>query len=77
MATGKFAISGLRVFGKGKGKTPNAVKGFVVLRQEDDKRNAWLKWYPESGAQGYHIHYGIAPDKLYSNVMVYGKMSIT
>ena len=73
MATGKFAISGLRVFGKGKGKVPNAVKGFVVLRQEDDKRNAWLKWYPESGAQGYNIHYGIAPDKLYSSVMVYNK----
>ena len=73
MATGKFAISGLRVFGRGKGKVPNSVKGFIVLRQEDDKRNAWLKWYPESGAQGYHIHFGVAPDKLYSSIMVYGK----
>ena len=73
MATGKFAISGLRVFGKGKGSVPKLVKGFIVLRQEDDKRNAWLKWYPESGAQGYHIHFGIAPDKLYSSIMVYGK----
>lgn len=49
------------------------MKGFIVLRQEDDKRNAWLKWYPESEAQGYNIHFGVAPDKLYSSVMVYGK----
>ncbi|WP_428654024.1 family 43 glycosylhydrolase [Runella sp.] len=73
MATGKFAISGLRVFGKGKGVMPKSVKGFIILRQEDDKRNAWLKWYPESEAQGYNIHFGIAPDKLYSSIMVYGK----
>ncbi|MCU0338325.1 MAG: family 43 glycosylhydrolase [Spirosomaceae bacterium] len=73
MATGKFALSGLRVFGKGKGKVPEQVKGFIVLRQEDDKRNAWLKWYPVSGAQGYHLYYGIAPDKLYNSIMVLGK----
>lgn len=73
MATGKFAVSGLRVFGKGKGNVPEAVKGFIVLRQEDDKRNAWVKWNPVSGAQGYHIYYGIAPDKLYNSVMLLGK----
>jgi len=26
-----------------------------------------------SGAQGYHLHYGIAPDKLYTSIMVLGK----
>lgn len=73
MAAGKFALSGLRVFGKGKGKVADAVKGFIVLRQENDKRNAWLKWHPTTNAYAYNIWYGIAPDKLYQSVMVYGK----
>ena len=73
MAAGNFALSGLRVFGKGKRKAADAVKGFIVLRQENDKRNAWLKWYPTTNAYAYNIWYGIAPDKLYQSVMVYGK----
>lgn len=40
MPTGKFAISGLRVFGLGTGARPAPVKGFVVLRTEKDKRSA-------------------------------------
>ncbi len=32
MPTGKLAISGFRVFGKGAGKIPEAVQNFVVLR---------------------------------------------
>lgn len=34
MPTGKFAISGLRVFGNGNGEKPAAVKTFFVLRTE-------------------------------------------
>lgn len=69
--TGKFALSGLRVFGKGHGMTPPPVKHFVVLRGESERRNAWLKWASDE-AQGYTIYFGIAPDKLYNSVMVYG-----
>jgi hypothetical protein len=71
MANGKFAISGLRVFGKGNGMPPSDVKNFMVLRQQADKRNAWLKWYPSNDAYAYNIYYGIAPDKLYTSIMVY------
>lgn len=71
MANGKFAISGLRVFGKGNGTPPAEVKNFIVLRQQSDKRNAWLKWYPSNDAYAYNIYYGIAPDKLYTSIMVY------
>ncbi len=71
MPTGKFAISGLRVFGKGKGAVPDAVKSFVVLRGEKDKRAAWLKWYPVNNAYAYNIYTGIAPDKLYNCIMVH------
>jgi len=71
MANGKFAISGLRVFGKGTGNVPGEVKNFMVLRQESDKRNCWIKWFPSNDAYAYNIYYGIAPDKLYNSIMVY------
>jgi hypothetical protein len=72
MPTGKFAISGLRVFGYGKGQTPDTVKEFIALRGESERRNAWLKWKTVDNATGYTIYSGIAPDKLYTSVMVYG-----
>jgi hypothetical protein len=70
--TGKFAISGLRVFGKGNGLPPREVTNFIVLRTEKDKRNAWLKWKPSDDAYAYNIYIGTSPDKLYNCVMVYG-----
>jgi hypothetical protein len=71
MPTGKFAVSGLRVFGKGEGRIPDTVSHFIVLRSENDSRNAFIKWFTVTGATGYNIYWGIAPDKLYNNVMVY------
>jgi hypothetical protein len=71
MPTGKFALSGFRVFGKGNGKAPEKVKTFFVLRTESDKRSAWIKWSPVDGAYAYNIYMGTAPDKLYSNIMLY------
>jgi len=72
MPTGKFAVSGLRVFGNGNGRTPAEVKNFIVLRTEKDKRSAWLKWTPVDNAYAYNIYYGIAPGKLYNCLMVMG-----
>jgi xylan 1,4-beta-xylosidase len=71
MPTGKFAISGLRAFGKGDGEKPDTVKQFIVLRSEKDPRNALIKWISVYNATGYNIFWGVAPDKLYNNVMVY------
>ncbi len=73
MANGKFAISGLRVFGQGHGVVPPPVVGFMVLRQPEDTRNAWIHWQPLTAAVGYHIYYGTAPDKLYASMMVLNK----
>ncbi len=70
MPTGKFAISGLRVFGNGNGSRPDKVKQFMVLRTEKDKRSAWIRWSPVNGAYAYNIYYGTAPDKMYNCVMV-------
>jgi beta-xylosidase len=73
MPTGKFAISGLRVFGHGKGQRPDTVKTFIVLRTEKDKRSAWIKWSPQDKAYAYNIYFGIRPDKLYNSIMVYNR----
>ena len=70
--TGKFAISGLRVFGSGHGNKPDSVSHFIVLRTEKDKRSAWLKWTPADNAYAYNIYMGTAPGKLYNCIMVYG-----
>ena len=72
MAAGKFAISGLRVFGLGHGEKPGVVKDLIVLRGDHDKRSAWLKWGHISNATGYVIYSGISPDKLYTSVQVFG-----
>lgn len=71
MPTGKFAISGLRVFGKGAGATPEKVKEFIVLRTEKDKRSAMIKWSPVNNAYAYNIYYGTDPKKLYNCIMVH------
>ena len=71
MATGKFAISGLRVFGNGNGSKPDPLTSFIVLRTEKDKRSAWLKWSPIGNAYAYNIYFGTAPDKLYNCIMVH------
>lgn len=71
MPCGKFAISGLRVFGNGNGVKPNAVKDLIVLRTEKDKRSAYIKWSPVDNAYAYNLYFGTAPDKLYNSIMLY------
>ncbi len=71
MPTGKFAISGLRVFGNGNGAKPDAVRNLIVLRTEKDKRSAYIKWTPVDNAFAYNLYFGTAPDKLYSSIMIH------
>ena len=77
MPTGKFAISGLRVFGNGSGEKPQKVENFVVLRNPKEKagerKSSWLKWKQNNLADGYVIYFGKSPDKMYGSIMVYGK----
>ena len=72
MAAGKFAISGIRAFGFGHGEMPGVIKDLIVLRGDHDSRSAWLKWGHNPKATGYVIYSGIAPDKLYTSVQVFG-----
>lgn len=70
--TPHLAISDLRIFGIGSGKKPTAVKNFKVIRQSD-RRDVQISWQPGKNCQGYNIRWGIAPDKLYSSWLIYGK----
>ncbi len=70
-ATGLFAVSDFRVFGNGLSEKPKSVTGFRVDRNPSDPRNAMIQWNKHSDAIGHTIYYGISPDKLYNNIMVY------
>jgi hypothetical protein len=70
--TGKFALAGLRVFGRGHGAKPQSPSRLQVLRGEHERRNAWIKWPRIAEAIGYVVYCGPSPQKLYTSVMVYG-----
>ncbi|SDS81906.1 family 43 glycosylhydrolase [Microterricola viridarii] len=70
---GAFAVSGLRVFGRGRGIAPQQIVPDVV---RVDDRTASLTWEEADGAQGYNIRYGPDRDKLYRSWLVYGRTSL-
>lgn len=74
---GKFAISGLRVFGEGQGTLPAAVSNFEVQRDPDDGRSATLTWQKAPDVQGYIVRFGTQPDALYNHYQVIGQDSLT
>ena len=70
--SGNFCLSEFRVFGTADGVQPAAVKGFKVVRDKRDPRNAMISWNAAPDAYGYNIYYGTAPDKLYNCITVNG-----
>lgn len=70
---GAFAVSGLRVFGRGDGAVPSQVAAEVV---RVDALTARLEWSAVPGAHGYNVRYGAAHDKLYRSWMVRGRTSL-
>lgn len=74
--TPHLSISAIRVFGLGEGKAPQKIKNFTANRHTD-RRDITIGWEPVKGAQGYNVIWGIAPDKLYSSWMVYGRNELT
>lgn len=69
--TPHLAISDIRVFGKGSGALPMAVRQFEVTRL-GDRRDAILRWEAVDNCQGYNVLWGIAPDKMYNTWLLYG-----
>lgn len=68
-----MALSGLRVFGKGKKDLPKKIKASAKRISPLD---ALIQWEDYKDAVGYNLLYGIAKDKLYSSYMVYGETSL-
>jgi hypothetical protein len=73
IAAGHFAVSDFRVFGNASGAKPETVQMFRVNRSKADSRNARITWRKSDDAYGYNIYYGIAPDKMYNCITVYGE----
>lgn len=77
MASGTFALAGLRVFGNGGGQAPSKVEGLSVERNATDPCIVNLKWNKASDAIGFNIRYGVQKDKLYHNYQVLATDSLT
>lgn len=75
-ANGKFAVSGLRVFGVGNGSAPANAPDFQAARGQDE-RDMTVSWEPVEGAQGYMIRWGIRPDELHTHWQVIGGTEAT
>ena len=67
-----FAISGLRVFGRGAGAPPR--QSINVRAQRVDAVTGGIGWESPDGAHAC-IRLGIAPDKLYNSVLLYDQHS--
>jgi xylan 1,4-beta-xylosidase len=75
--SGKFAVQELRIFGNPEVAKFTEVKDVMIVRDPEDRRDATLTWQPVKGVDGYVVRYGIEPDKLYNNYMVYDAYTIT
>jgi len=73
---GLFAIQDLRIFGNSEQAVFTSATNVTVERDAADGRDAVIRWSPVAGADGYIIRYGIAPNKLYNNYMVYDVDSV-
>lgn len=69
----RFAVSGFRVFGTGRGEKPRQTNYSSANRL--NKTEAVIYWNKVDDAQGYNINIGIAPDKLYTSILVYNDTS--
>ena len=69
--TGKFSLSGFRVFGSGEGELPEEVSGVQAKRYKEDKRRILLSWDEQPNATGYIVRWGVQRDELKNATMVF------
>ena len=74
---GKFSVKDLRIFGNPDSARFTEVREVMVARDLEDPRDVTLTWQPVEGADGYVVYYGITPEKLYNNYMVYDGYTLT
>ena len=75
-ANGRFAVSGLRVFGTGSGPAPEKAPVFTAARCADE-REMRVTWKTVPGAEGYFIRFGVNKDELHTHWQVIGKTEAT
>lgn len=75
-AGGRFAVSGLRVFGYGNAPLPTAVNALSAERLEDE-RMMTVSWEAAENAEGYNVRFGINPDELNLHYNIHGQTDIT
>jgi xylan 1,4-beta-xylosidase len=74
---GSFAISDLRIFGKGTNIKTSGVDSIILQRSTNDPRTIKLTWRKQKYATGYNIRFGAKPDMLYRSYEVYVDTSVT
>ncbi len=74
---GKFAVMDFRIFGNPDVAKFTKVNDVFIARNPEDMRDVTLTWQPVAGADGYVVRYGIEPNKLYNNYMIYDDYTIT
>ena len=76
-AGGKFAVSGLRVFGTDGSDAPGAVSGLSVNRLVSNERSATVSWNAVAGAEGYMVLWGAEGSGLPLHYQVIGTTQCT
>lgn len=74
---GVFAISEMRIFGKGTGRKPQKINELKVVRDYRNPQIVKLYWKKQPRISGYNIRYGIDKEKLYHSYQVTKNTKIT
>ena len=70
-AGGRFAVSGIRVFGCGNGDAPAKAPVFEAVR-DTDGRNMRVTWEEVEGAEGYFVRFGVDENELHTHFQIIG-----
>ncbi|MBQ6171477.1 MAG: family 43 glycosylhydrolase [Clostridia bacterium] len=70
-AGGRFAVSGIRVFGESVGKAPVKAPDFTPVRDED-ARNMRVTWEKVPDAEGYFVRFGVDENELHTHFQIIG-----
>ncbi len=70
-AGGRFAVSGIRVFGDSVGAAPEKAPDFTAVRDEDG-RNMRVTWENVPDAEGYFVRFGVNENELHTHFQIIG-----
>ncbi len=74
-AGGRFAVSGIRVFGDSVVKAPVKAPDFTPIRDEDE-RNMRVTWEKVPDAEGYFVRFGVDEHELHTHFQIFGATEV-